>query len=90
MSASSIPVNGTGPMPPTSITRMPCSGPIAAPYTRGGPANRVRAMKVAYTRGLHELGDGLYTYLQPDGTWGWSNAGLITRAGQLPADRHAV
>ena len=33
---------------------------------------------VAYTRGLHELGDGLYAYLQPDGGWGWSNAGLIT------------
>jgi cyclase len=32
-------------------------------------------VKVAYTRGLHELGDGLYAYLQPDGTWGWSNAG---------------
>ena len=34
-------------------------------------------MKVAYERGLHELGDGLYAYLQPDGGWGWSNAGLI-------------
>jgi cyclase len=33
---------------------------------------------VAYTKGLHELGDGLYAYLQPDGGWGWSNAGLIT------------
>lgn len=38
-------------------------------------------MKVAYTRGLHELGDGLYAYLQPDGGWGWSNAGLITAQG---------
>jgi cyclase len=37
--------------------------------------------KIAYTRGLHELGDGLYTYLQPDGGWGWSNAGLITAPG---------
>ncbi len=37
--------------------------------------------KIAYTRGLHELGDGLYAYLQPDGGWGWSNAGLITAAG---------
>jgi len=36
---------------------------------------------VAYTRGLHELGDGLYAYLQPDGGWGWSNSGLITAAG---------
>jgi glyoxylase-like metal-dependent hydrolase (beta-lactamase superfamily II) len=31
-----------------------------------------------YERGLHELGRGLYAYLQPDGSWGWSNAGLIT------------
>jgi cyclase len=37
--------------------------------------------KIAYTKGLHELGDGLYTYLQPDGGWGWSNAGLITAEG---------
>ncbi len=27
--------------------------------------------------GLHEVGDGLYAYLQPDGGWGWSNAGLV-------------
>jgi cyclase len=39
------------------------------------------AVKVAYTRGLHELGDGLFAYLQPDGGWGWSNAGLITAGG---------
>src|SRR3954452_12316568 len=38
-------------------------------------------MQIAYRRGLHELGDGLYCYLQPDGTWGWSNAGLITADG---------
>ena len=38
-------------------------------------------MKIAYTRGLHELGDGLYAYLQPDGGWGWSNSGLITAPG---------
>ncbi|MGZ4166741.1 MAG: MBL fold metallo-hydrolase [Solirubrobacteraceae bacterium] len=37
--------------------------------------NRLR--QTAYTHGLHELGDGLYAYLQPDGGWGWSNAGLI-------------
>ena len=38
-------------------------------------------MKVAYERGLHELGDGLFAFLQPDGTWGWSNAGLISADG---------
>jgi cyclase len=34
-----------------------------------------------YTRGLHELGDGLYAWLQPDGGWGWSNAALVTAGG---------
>ena len=38
-------------------------------------------MRVAYRKGLHELGDGLFAYLQPDGTWGWSNAGLVTAGG---------
>lgn len=38
-------------------------------------------MDIAYTKGLHELGDGLFAYLQPDGGWGWSNAGLITADG---------
>ena len=35
-----------------------------------------------YTKGLHELGAGNYAYLVPDGSWGWSNAGLVTDAGQ--------
>lgn len=30
-----------------------------------------------YELGLHELGDGCHAYLQPDGGWGWSNAGLV-------------
>lgn len=34
-----------------------------------------------YSKGLHELGDGLFGYLQPDGGWGWSNAGLIVGDG---------
>lgn len=32
---------------------------------------------MTYERGLHELGDGLFAYLQPDGGWGMSNAGLV-------------
>ncbi|MBI4936505.1 MAG: MBL fold metallo-hydrolase [Actinobacteria bacterium] len=35
----------------------------------------------AYTRGLHELGDACFAYLQPDGSWGWSNAGLVVGDG---------
>jgi cyclase len=31
----------------------------------------------SYSRGLREVGDGLYAYLQPDGGWGESNAGLV-------------
>lgn len=38
-------------------------------------------MDVAYEKGLHEVGDGLFAYLQPDGGWGWSNAGLIAAGG---------
>ncbi len=33
---------------------------------------------MAYTKGLHEVADGVWAYLQPDGGWGWSNAGLVT------------
>jgi cyclase len=32
---------------------------------------------MGYTKGLHEVADGAWAYLQPDGGWGWSNAGLI-------------
>src|SRR5580692_139407 len=32
---------------------------------------------MSYVKGLQEVGDGLYAYLQPDGGWGWSNAGLV-------------
>jgi cyclase len=34
--------------------------------------------ELPYTRGLHAVGDGAWAYLQPDGGWGWSNAGLVT------------
>ncbi len=33
--------------------------------------------KWSYTKGLHDLGNSVYAYLQPNGTWGWSNAGII-------------
>ncbi len=33
--------------------------------------------KWQYTKGMHDIGNGLWAYLQPDGSWGWSNAGLI-------------
>ena len=35
-----------------------------------------------YTKGLHDLGNGHYGYLVPDGSWGWSNAGLVADGGE--------
>ena len=34
-----------------------------------------------YSRGLHDVGAGCYAWLQPDGSWGWSNAGLVCDGG---------
>jgi cyclase len=35
-----------------------------------------------YVRGVHEVADGVFAYLQPDGSWGWSNAGLVVGDGR--------
>jgi cyclase len=44
---------------------------------------------VTYTKGLHDLGDGCHTWLLPDGSWGWSNSGLVTGSGtSLLVDTH--
>ena len=32
---------------------------------------------MSYRKGLHDLGTGCFAWLQPDGSWGWSNAGLV-------------
>ncbi|NRQ32470.1 MBL fold metallo-hydrolase [Nonomuraea sp. NN258] len=37
--------------------------------------------KLPYTRGLHEVGAGVWAWLLPDGGYGWSNAGLISGDG---------
>jgi len=42
----------------------------------------MNTQKWNYTKGLHELGNGCYAYLQPDGGWGWSNAGLVADGGK--------
>jgi cyclase len=36
---------------------------------------------VKYSLGLHEVAEGIHAYLQPDGGWGWSNAGLVVGDG---------
>jgi glyoxylase-like metal-dependent hydrolase (beta-lactamase superfamily II) len=40
------------------------------------------ALDIPYTRGLHKLTEHCHAWLVPDGTWGWSNAGLVTGTGQ--------
>ena len=34
-------------------------------------------MGSSYEKGALEVADGVWAYLQPDGSWGWSNAGLV-------------
>ena len=34
-------------------------------------------MGSSYEKGAVEVADGVWAYLQPDGSWGWSNAGLV-------------
>jgi glyoxylase-like metal-dependent hydrolase (beta-lactamase superfamily II) len=36
----------------------------------------------SYDKGLVEVADGCFAYLQPDGGWGWSNAGLVVGGGE--------
>jgi glyoxylase-like metal-dependent hydrolase (beta-lactamase superfamily II) len=38
--------------------------------------------KGPYNKGLRDFGNGCYAWLQPDGSWGWSNAGLIADRGE--------
>jgi cyclase len=38
-------------------------------------------MNRPYEHGLHEVADGVHAWIQPDGTWGYSNAGLVVGSG---------
>jgi len=40
-------------------------------------------MPVPYTTGLHQIAPTTYAYLQPNGSWGWSNAGLVIAGEEL-------
>jgi len=55
---------------------------MSAPHTCSGagcldPSHTAGAPRWSYTRGLHDLGGGAFAWLQPDGGWGWSNAGFV-------------
>src|SRR5579864_3732401 len=47
-----------------------------------GAGRRGGHRRVTYERGVHEVADGVFAYLQPDGSWGWSNAGLVVSGGR--------
>ena len=49
---------------------------------QSGALGTVGAMTASYDKGLVEVGDGVFAYLQPDGGWGWSNAGLVSSGGR--------
>ena len=54
--------------------------------TSSGPAMS-RSAHIPYEIGLHEVASGVFAYLQPDGGWGWSNAGLLaTNDGSMLVD----
>lgn len=36
---------------------------------------------IPFATGRHQVGDGCHAWLQPDGGWGWSNAGLVVGEG---------
>ena len=38
--------------------------------------------KWQFSKGLHDLGNGCYAWLQPDGGWGFSNSGLLVDQGE--------
>src|SRR5882672_1708440 len=42
----------------------------------------LRFRKASYEPGVVEFGNGAFAYLQPDGGWGFSNAGLVTDGGE--------
>ena len=52
------------------------------PDERGARRRSERMSKWRYTKGLKDIGNGIWAYLQPDGSWGWSNAGLIVDGDQ--------
>jgi cyclase len=40
-------------------------------------------MSIPYATGLHQIAPATYAYLQPNGSWGWSNSGLVIASDEL-------
>ncbi|MCW7984318.1 2-hydroxyhepta-2,4-diene-1,7-dioate isomerase [Streptomyces platensis subsp. clarensis] len=67
-------VRASAPPPPLAARPDPAAKPRRP---RVNPA----ASALPYTKGLHQVGDGVWAWLLPDGGYGWSNAGLIAGDG---------
>ena len=60
------------------------TGHVAACHHTDVPLDhdeRDHVSSLDYRKGLHDLGNGCHAWLQPDGSWGWSNSGLIAGSG---------
>jgi cyclase len=44
-------------------------------------AEGLSAVTRPFEHGLHEIADGVHAYIQPDGSWGWNNAGVVVGHG---------
>jgi len=45
-------------------------------------ASKLSFRKASYEPGVVDFGNGSFSYMQPDGGWGFSNAGLVTDSGE--------
>lgn len=52
-------------------------GTSAAKYSRAPMPSTLHGARPRYDGGLHQVGDGCWAWLQPNGDWGEANAGLI-------------
>lgn len=68
-----------------TVRETPRPNPLPARHNPDQRPRRARvnraASAVPFTRGLHEVGSGVWAWLLPDGGYGWSNAGLVTGTG---------
>lgn len=68
-----------------TVRATPRPRPLAPRRNPDAPARPARTnrapARMPYTRGLHEVGTGVWAWTLPDGGYGWSNAGLVAGDG---------
>ena len=60
------------------LFRLTVDDGIARVTRSAAPPPPPSEMAASYERGLVQVGEGVLAYLQPDGGWGFSNAGLVS------------